>query len=94
MKAESDKKKRKHLASHPGPMPVDVSIPSETLAEPEDYHFTSAAIGTDTQVSLQLPQARGSPYDDQNGKGGLDESNQEEVEDKQPEDEEEDGDSE
>jgi hypothetical protein len=65
MKAVSDKKKQKHLAGHTGPVPVDVSIRSET--ETEDYQFTPAAVGQVNQGTLYLPSAKSSPYDDQDG---------------------------
>lgn len=66
MKVVSDKKKRKHLAGPKGPILVDVMVQSQTSGELEDYRFTPAAVRRDGQG---LPQARGSPYDDQDGTG-------------------------
>jgi hypothetical protein len=94
MKIVSDKKKQKHLASHAGAIPVDVTIPSVTSTEPEYYHFTPAAVGEDSQASLHLPQASGSPYDDEGSEDEADESDEDELQDSESENEDEDEDNE
>ena len=92
MKAVSDKKKQKHLAGRTGPMPVDVTIPSKTSAETEDYQFTPAAVGRDIQSALDLLKARSSPYDDQDFVGsseGSDEEDEDEDSDESDDDDDE-----
>lgn len=46
------------------PMPVDVGIQSSQSADLECYQFTPAAVGQDKNKSLDLSQAKASPYDD------------------------------
>jgi len=64
MKAVLDKKNQETLAGHTGPVAVDVAIQSDQSADPEYYQFTPAAVGQDKGNSMNLPQAKGSPYDD------------------------------
>jgi len=64
MKAVLDKKNQESLAGHAGPVPVDVAVQSAQSADPEYYQFTPAAVGQDKGNSLNLPQAKASPYDD------------------------------
>ena len=63
MKAVMDKKRQESLATDTGPVPVDIAFQTGPSTEPEYYQFTPAAIGRDERNSLNLPQAKGSPYD-------------------------------
>ncbi|KAG0645025.1 hypothetical protein D0Z07_9198 [Hyphodiscus hymeniophilus] len=64
MKVVLDKENQESLAGHTGPMIIDVAIQSGQSADPEYYQFTPTAVGEDKGNSLNLPQAEGSPYDD------------------------------
>lgn len=64
MKAVMDAEKQEWLAGEEGPIPAEVSIPSETSASHEFYQFTPAVISADDQGALSLPKAKRSPYDD------------------------------
>jgi hypothetical protein len=90
LKVESDIKKQKHLGSCTAPKPVDVSIQSSASKEPEDYQFTAAAVGADTERILGLPPSKASPYDDQDGEIRSSDSDTEEENDNEDEDDDED----
>jgi hypothetical protein len=81
MKAVLDKENQESLAGHAGPVPVDVAIESGQSADLEYYQFTPAAIGQDKGNSLNLPQAKGSPYDDNDGADSDDGEDDEDDED-------------
>jgi hypothetical protein len=69
MKSSLDKKNQEFLAGHTGPVPVVATIQSGPFANPEYYQFTPAAVGQEKGNSLNLPQAKGSPYNDNDATG-------------------------
>lgn len=72
MKAVEDKKNQEFLDAHTGPQPVEVVIQPTSSASPDYYQFTPAVVGQDKGNALDLPRAKGSPYDDNDAPGSDD----------------------
>ena len=74
MKMVTEKKRQEFLKAETGPVPIDVTIQSDPSMDPEYYQFTPAAVGKSKKNALNLPQAKGSPYDDNDVADSDDES--------------------
>ncbi|KAJ5552383.1 hypothetical protein N7494_001761 [Penicillium frequentans] len=64
LRAVLHKRNQESLAGHTGPLPIEVAIQSSSSVDPDYYQLTPAAVGKDRDNSLNLPQAKGSPYGD------------------------------